>query len=403
MNQSRKWVNASIIGVLLVLLFLFIFQIYNYFFLTLKTEYAIVGTIEDEFDVKGIVCRDEHVLAGSSGGYHDIVLKDGEKVSKGGTIANIYNSESDVKAQEKVRLLQAEIDEYTAAFSSRTSYSGDNSAYEQSIQSALSNYAGALNQNDAFAAQEALKSFEKGVFVKEIVTGDVVDYQQEIQRLRGEISELQAEISGTVNKMTADGSGYYSRNVDGFEGEISPQMLSNFTIAQYNELSQQIKNGQPEIKDNIGKIVSGYNWNYYFIVPSSLVKNYKVGQKITFKFPSVTEDKVNGTIQSLKIEGDNALIGVSCAAVHSDFLSVRTLEGFVVTRSYDGLRVDKNALRMVDGKSGVYVKVGQIIRFKQAEVLYSGTSYALLDPNGEVDNFDEVIIGGRNLYDGKAV
>ena len=79
------------------------------------------------------------------------------------------------------------------------------------------------------------------------------------------------------------------------------------------------------------------------------------------------------------------------------------MEGFIITKTYSGIRVDKNSVRLLDGQSGVYVKVGQIVRFKKADVLYMGSSYALLDPNGKVSNFDEVIVSGKNLYDGKAL
>ena len=401
MRKSPKFVNLIAVTALLILLVLLSFQIYNYFFLTLKTEYAVEATMEDTFEIKGIVCREEHVLVDNTDGYHDIILNDGEKVSKGGTIAHIYGSEADVKAQEQIRLLKAEIDSYNAAISARTSYTGDNSAYEQSIQNALSEYSGALQHNDAFGAQESLAAFEKNVFIKEIVTGENVDYQQEILRLRNEVSTLEASISSTVSNMKTDRSGYYSRTVDGYESTVTPKILAEYSIEQYDNLITQMETAPAAVGDNVGKIISDYDWEYYFVVPASTVKNYKVGQTMYFRFPSITDDRIDGVITSLKHEGDNALVGVACSAVHSEFLSARTLEGVVITRTYAGIRVDKNSVRLVDGESGVYVKVGQIVKFKKAEILYMGSSYALLASDGNVVNFDEVIIGGKNLYDGK--
>ena len=401
MRKSPKVVNLMAVTALLILLVLLSFQVYNYFFLTLKTEYAVEATMEDTFEIKGVICREDHALVDNTDGYHDIILNDGEKVSKGGTIAHIYGSEADVKAQEQIRLLKAEIDSYNAAISARTSYTGDNSGYEQSIQNALSEYSGALQHNDAFTAQEALAAFEKNVFIKEIVTGENVDYQQEILRLRGEISTLEASISSTVSNMTADSSGYYSRTVDGYEAIVTPEILSQYSIKQYDDLVTKIESKPASTGDNVGKIISEYDWEYYFVVPASTVKNYKVGQTMYFRFPSITDERVDGVITSLKHEGDNALVGVQCSAVHSEFLSARILEGVVITKTYAGIRVDKNSVRLVDGVSGVYVKVGQIVKFKKAEVLYMGSSYALLAPDGNVVNFDEVIIGGKNLYDGK--
>ncbi len=403
MKGSRKWVNATVVGVLLLVLALLVFQIYNYFFLSLKTEYAVEATMEDTFEIRGVVCRTEHTLADNVEGYHDIILEDGEKVSKGGTIAHIYGREADVKAREEIRVLQAEVDSYTAAIAAKTTYSGDYSAYEQSVQQSLSEYAGALQSKDAFAAQEALSAFEKNVFIKEIVTGDNEEYKQEIATLQAKISELEGSISGAVENMAADSSGFYSRSVDGYESSVTPEIFADYSIEQYNKLIMDMKTNPVSPTENVGKIVSDYNWQYYFVVPASTVKNYKVGDDIYFRFPSVTDERIGGEIISLKNEADNVLVGVQCNAVHSEFLSLRTLEGVVITKTYAGIRVDKNSVRLLDGKSGVYVKVGQIIKFKKADVLYMGTTYALLDPEGSVVGFDEVIVGGKNLYDGKTV
>lgn len=403
MKKSRFWVNLSIVVAMLTLLAIVVFQIYNYFFLAVKTEYAVEASMQDTYEINGIICRDEKILKDKTAGYHDIILTDGEKVARGGIIAYIYGNEADVKAQEQIRLLNAEIESYNAAISSKASYAGDNSSYDQSIQNALLDYSGALHSNNTFDALEALSNFEKRAFIKEIVTGSEVNYQEEIEHLRRKINNLESSISGNVNKMVSDCAGYYSRAVDGYEEIISPDAMLEFDIKKYNDLLTEINSASNSVSDNVGKIVSGYHWDYYFVVPTETIKNYKVGQSMYFRFPSVSEDRIKGEITSIKKEGDNALVSVECSAVHSEFLSLRTLEGFIITKTYSGIRVDKNSVRLLDGQSGVYVKVGQIVRFKKADVLYMGSSYALLDPNSKVSNFDEVIVSGKNLYDGKAL
>lgn len=402
MHKSSSVINVIVVAVALILIVLLGFQLYNYFYLSVQTEFAVEATMEDTFDVNGIVSRSEHVLHDNTSGYHDIVLSDGEKVAKGGTIACIYGQESDVKAQEKIRLLQAQIDEYMTAISAKASYAGDSSAYEQSIQNSISEYSGALHQDDAFTAQESLAEFEKNVYIKEIVTGSNNDYQRQIMSLRSEISALQATISGSVRNMTADESGFYCRVVDGFEEKLTPQTMDELKLEEYYELFKDVSSPSAAPTDNVGKIVSTYDWHYYFVAPAAM-DEYSVGEKIYFRFPSVTQDTVEGKITSMKQDGDNILIGVICSAVHPEFLTVRTLEGVAIAKTYSGIRVNKNSVRIVDGENGIYVKVGSIVKFKKVKVLYMGTSYALLDSSGDVANFDEVIVSGKNIYDGKVL
>lgn len=78
----------------------------------------------------------------------------------------------------------------------------------------------------------------------------------------------------------------------------------------------------------------------------------------------------------------------------------------IILKEYSGLVVNTEAVRIVDDVKGVYVDNGYMIKFKPIEVIYTGDGYMLCkvseDKSGLV-LYDEVVIGGRNLYDGKIV
>ena len=65
------------------------------------------------------------------------------------------------------------------------------------------------------------------------------------------------------------------------------------------------------------------------------------------------------------------------------------------------------AIRVVDQKPGVYVAEGKTAAWKQVKILYdNGESYVVELDKSSIDNLwpgDEIIVGGRNLYDGKVV
>lgn len=392
-----KFIISLIAIVLLVLVSV---QIYNYFFVTVHTEYAVKGTMEDTFDVSGILCRNETVLQDTAVGYHDVALEDGEKVSKGGVVANVYAKEGDVKAKEQIRVLQAEIDEYNAAITAKSSYSGDGTVYEQGIQNALANYSDALVRGDAFTMLDALETFEKGVLIKEIVSGKNENYQEVIDNLQSEIEALNASIGGAVNNIVAPESGYFSRTVDGYEGEVTEEVLSQYTIQQFNDLSDEITDNASNNDDTLGKIVSGYEFQFFFVADATLMKDCSVGKSIYLRFPAVLDDALSGEIILLNEENGQVLVGVSFSSMYQGFLSERIMQATVITKTYSGIRIDKNSIRIVDGDNGVYVKVGSIIKFKKIDILYMGTTYALVD-SSNLDNYDEVVTGGKDIYDGK--
>lgn len=76
-------------------------------------------------------------------------------------------------------------------------------------------------------------------------------------------------------------------------------------------------------------------------------------------------------------------------------------------KTYEGIRIDKAALHIVNGQRGVYVKYGNLQRFLKITTLYENDSYILVPEDGklgsanEVRLYDEIIVQGTNLEDGK--
>ena len=83
----------------------------------------------------------------------------------------------------------------------------------------------------------------------------------------------------------------------------------------------------------------------------------------------------------------------------------------IILRTYTGLRVPSNALRVSsDGVTGVYCVSGAKAVFKPVEVLYTGEDYAVVRTTADAEAEklrlrpgDEVIVAARDLYDGKVI
>lgn len=79
-------------------------------------------------------------------------------------------------------------------------------------------------------------------------------------------------------------------------------------------------------------------------------------------------------------------------------------------RSYEGLRIPTNALRMSeDNQLGVYCVVGKVASFKPVSMVYRGDGYSLVQaasPSQDVSVLrpgDEVIITSSKLSGGQIV
>ena len=92
--------------------------------------------------------------------------------------------------------------------------------------------------------------------------------------------------------------------------------------------------------------------------------------------------------------------------MNSELASLRSGPMTVVSKEYSGLKVSKKALRVVDSQKGVYIVKGMQAKFVPVEILYSNDSIMICeksDEDGSLRLYDQVIVKGRNLYDGKII
>ena len=79
----------------------------------------------------------------------------------------------------------------------------------------------------------------------------------------------------------------------------------------------------------------------------------------------------------------------------------------LIKNEYSGLKVSSRSIRTVDGVRGVYVVSGIEIKFVEVEILFSNEEYAICKLNtsdgSKLRLYDEVVVKGRGLYDGKSI
>ena len=94
--------------------------------------------------------------------------------------------------------------------------------------------------------------------------------------------------------------------------------------------------------------------------------------------------------------------------MNGDLATVRTLPLTIVTGEYEGLRVSNQAVRVVGGKTGVYVISGMQAKFIEIDIIKTVGEFTLCKQSEDSSNsglrlYDEVIEKGRNIYDGKII
>ena len=382
-----------------------VYQLYLHLYKAVTTEYAVQISCEETVDAEGYFVRDEQVVYTGNSKYFDVVISNGGKVSKNGTIANVYSTEKSAKLQSQIRELELKIDEYKSVAKSGSGAS-DTTAYISNIQKDAVKIGDSISSNNPSTAFENSSDFLISVIKHKISIGEITDYKDTIKELEAEVRSLSLKATSATKYLTAPVSGYFSYKTDGIETYLDMSMVDEMTPEVYNNIIETCK--KTTILENaIGKVVKGSDWRVCFKSDADKFETVEKGDTLYIRVPSLTNSKIKCTVKSLVKQGDDVYIVLQSNFVTGDLLSQRSCEIEVIIDSYDGLRIDKNALRKIDGKDGVFVKSNGILRYREVELLYIGKAYAVIkyDPikNTCVQAYDEVVISGSDLYDGKVI
>lgn len=386
-------------------LFVSLYQLYNYLYKAPSAEYAVEVSCEDKVNVTGYFVRNETVINPSGSKYYDIIMQNGSKIAKNGVIANVYSTDNAAKIQNEIRDLQNKINELKYIVSATSNYKKEIS-YESEIKKHALNingYASGDSPSDAFkAASELITSITKS----KIANGEIIDFSSRLEALEAEMELLKSKSSSVIKYITSPKSGYFSYKVDGLESKLNTKMLDDMTAETFEQIENICSTASSDTSA-IGRVVEGSDWRVCFKSDASKFERIKSGSTIYIRLPSVTENKIKCTVTSIDTVGDTVYVVLESNMVSGDILSQRAAAVNIIIDSYRGLRIDKNAIRKVDGEDGVFVKSNGILKYKKVKILYFSSTYAVIayDPLSltGVQAYDEVIVKGSDLYDGKVI
>ena len=375
-----------------------------------KTEVALKYDSQDTIEFYGVFARNEHTVSRKINGTIQYEHEDGSKVGKNSVIANAYGSAADISLTADINKLKTRIDTLTDAQSLVGTDNSQIEAFDKLITEKHSKLITAINNGDYTAVSQLKYEMLNLQSKRDMVKGKVNDYSSVISALNSKIKTLEGRISASPVQVTADETGYFVSSIDGYESKITYDNIDSITPA---EISETVKT--PELTtasgDIIGKMIDDYKWKLAATFTEGqaavLTENTKVRlilgadqTEITAKVENV-EKYDNDYVAIFSADDLNSVIA-SSRAVSYTHLTLPTK----LVDSYNGIRIASSAIHFdKENNIGVYVKKGSQAYFVQVDRIYSSEDYVIVrDTSGQpgyLSLYDDVIVEGKDLYDGK--
>lgn len=364
---------------------------------TYETEVAAEATVKKTVSANCFIVRKENIITSDNKGHKVCKVSNGGKVAKDSAVINFYENASDVEIANEINTLEEflasieEIDKQNSIHVADFDIISDGT--ESSIQTLLQN----VYENNFSEAQKTLKSLRYYMAQGQLATGRESDYQDVINKCKKKLKELKSKYESREKSVYSEVSGYFVNFTDGYENALDYDNIEDVSVSE-------IENIKPAaVEDNqVGKVISENEWYIVAAVNTVDIKDIAEGDKLKISTMLSTVDELSVKVEAVNKsdDGKKSALVLSCMEMNEELSTLRQKEMQIVLKTYRGLKVNPRSIRMKDGKKGVYVKLGSVIKFVEADIIYNTKDYVIVDSNygsGELKIYDDVIVKGKDL------
>lgn len=385
----------------------------------LITTTAYTYSVNIGTPTSALIVREETVLS-DSGSYVDMVIGEGEKASKGETVALIYDHPSALDTRQEIRTLTAEIEQLKYALSTGTQ-AVDTTKLDSMVIASIVNLRALSAGGDLTDLEDSTLNLRTMVFRRDYSFGDTEaagELEKLIRDKESQLATLNKSLNQVAKAVRAPAAGVFSGTVDGFESLISPDDLSSLSIEGLDEL---LSRDTSPVAGAAGKVITDSTWYLAALFEGENAYDLRVGGTYTISFSHDYYGDVEMKLERMETADDRTMVIFSSRTHMSRTTLLRVQTVDIVTSRLEGIRVPRKALRVEteeitteDGRTvsrnryGVFTVVGSQAEWQEVEVLHTGDTFYLVRPVNEASATrlragDLVILSTANIFDGKVV
>lgn len=384
----------------------------------LTTTIVRSGAEEDLISAEGYVFREQTVINAPSSGYLYCIKDEDERVSIGETVMYIYKNEINAKANSELKEIEERLEKLSAASLTEDVFSNDAARIEQTIFQLLRDVPRLGHDGNIEAASKISDNVDSLIEKRRIISGEIepANNSDEIKKLEAEKADIEQKYNIERTMVHSPKTGAFTARIDGLEDKLTLEALETITpeyLKELDKLSAEAKTSEyAEQGEPIGKIVNNFTWSIASRIPADEAEGLQVGDKLNMRFPDISVNTIEGTVAQITPETAGKVILVVNSNKYIDMIySLSKVSVEFIRSCYDGYRIPAKSLRMNDTTMGVYVIRNDKAKFLPVDLLYSGKDWVIVsekaadtaDGNSELKLYDELIVSGKNIYDGKVV
>lgn len=395
MKKSVVFIIAAVVFVLGV-------YVVRYLDAPVETKIARMIEHEESFAGEAYFVRKESVYQAQSSGTFYPYTQEGARVGKDRLIAVVYNGVVDNQTLQELNNLDkkiAEIEEYNK-----------NNVFvldESDSENRLKNLKNGIIE--AVINREPSKISKIKNDIKRITSGEQADNTAaEIEDLKNQKKTIESRLGRSKSDIHSDSSGVFSTNIDGLESILTVDKIEEYTVEDFNSLSEQQTEAQSKSAalqgEPVCKVIDNHTWYAMVRVPAQKLATYEKGQIFNLRFDSIPGVEAEAKLIQIshREEEADAIAIFACEQYIEGIFSIRQSSVEVIAKQYRGFEIPISAVRVKNGQQGVMVQYGINEIFKPCNVIYTNKEHntVIIEPITEdvknpLAQYDKIVLGEK--------
>lgn len=410
--KNRTWINM-ICTVLVLATFVYLFHdaVRNnrdrY-----DTETADEVVEQEKLELKAFLVRDEEYINQKTTGTVVPLIKDGMRVASGDAVARVCASDEDAANVSALLEAKESLARYQEISEQTELNALDMEKLNKTIDASFTELVRTSNSGDFFELSRNIEGLENKLASKQILKDGTIDLTAKFNELNSKIQTLESKSINTSDVL-APLSGYYISNLDGYENAMDYNKISDLTVSKAEKLFEK-KPG--DVSGQMGKIVGSYKWYLVTVMDSKYSLLMSEGEKMKINMPYYGFKNVDVVVEKISTtQNDKVAVAFSCNMMNETYANMRTEDIELVFKEYTGYKINSSAIRREKDEKGkevdvVYILRGDIMNARVIDIIYDAGDYVIVSEESKatsgyrpIKRYDEVIVKGRNLSDGKSI
>lgn len=410
--KNRTWINM-ICTVLVLATFVYLFHdaVRNnrdrY-----DTETADEVVEQEKLELKAFLVRDEEYINQKTTGTVVPLIKDGMRVASGDAVARVCASDEDAANVSALLEAKESLARYQEISEQTELNALDMEKLNKTIDASFTELVRTSNSGDFFELSRNIEELENKLASKQILKDGTIDLTAKFNELNSKIQTLESKSINTSDVL-APLSGYYISNLDGYENAMDYNKISDLTVSEAEKLFEK-KPG--DVSGQMGKIVGSYKWYLVTVMDSKYSLLMSEGEKMKINMPYYGFKNVDVVVEKISTtQNDKVAVAFSCNMMNETYANMRTEDIELVFKEYTGYKINSSAIRREKDEKGkevdvVYIIRGDIMNARVIDIIYDAGDYVIVSEESKatsgyrpIKRYDEVIVKGRNLSDGKSI